>query len=191
MHCIAATVVDRMRIRPIQHADPDDLAFVRDELVRNWHDVGIWSVGRCYRGDELPGFIAIDDAMTEGDKWGSRVGLITYHIEPGDYQAEIVTVSSRIENRGVATALLNAAVNAIRSAGCVRAYLRTTNDNLRAMGFYQKRGWKLCALHPGQLDDARRFVPDIPTHGIHGIPLRDELELELWLRDAGTQQQQR
>ena len=161
-----------MITRPIQ---PADLAFVREELKRNWHDVGIWSVGRRYQGDALPGCIAFDDAT-------SRVGLVTYHIESGDYQAEIVTLSSRLENHGVGEALLNAAVEAIRTAGCVRIYLRTTNDNLRALGFYQKRGWKLCALHKGYIDEARKRVPIIPDTGMHGIPLRDEIELELWLR---------
>jgi ribosomal protein S18 acetylase RimI-like enzyme len=157
--------------------DPGDLAFVREELVRNWHDVGIWSVGRRYQGDQLPGFVAVDDA--DADR---RVGLVTYHIEPGQYQAEIVTLSSRVENAGVATALLAAAVDAIAQAGCVRVYLRTTNDNLRALGFYQKRGWKLCALHAGYIDEARKRVPVIPVTGMHGIPLRDEIELERWLR---------
>lgn len=159
-------------VRPIE---PADLAFVRDELVRHWHDVGIWSVGRRYQCDELPGLVAVDEA-------GERIGLLTYHIEDGGYQAEIVTVSSRLENRGVATALLDAAVEAIRAVGCVRVYLRATNDNLRALGFYQKRGWKLHTIHKGYIDEARKRVPIIPTHGMHGIPLRDEIELELWLR---------
>ena len=47
-----------MLIRPIQ---PDDLQYIRDELRRNWHDTGIWSVGKRYQADELPGFIAIDE----------------------------------------------------------------------------------------------------------------------------------
>ena len=166
-----------MLVRPIQHDDADDLAFVREELTRNWHDVGIWSVGRRYQGDELPGLMAIDDAS---DKL--RVGLVTWHIEPGNYHAEIVTLSSRRENTGVATALLNAAVDAIRAAGCVRIYLRTTNDNLRALGFYQKRGWKLHTIHKGYIEVARKHEPRIPATGMQGIPLRDEIELEMWLR---------
>ena len=59
-----------MRVRPIHHADPADLAFVREELTRNWHDVGIWSIGRRYQADELPALVAID----EDDQ--QRVGLV-------------------------------------------------------------------------------------------------------------------
>lgn len=171
-----------IQVRAIQHDEPTARAFVREELERNWHDVGIWSVGRRYQGDKLPGFVAIDDDADPDAPHGGRVGLLTYHIEPGNYQAEIVTVSSRLENHGVATALLEAGVEAIRAAGCVRVFLRATNDNLRAIGFYQKRGWRLHCVHKGYIDEARKRVPIIPTHGLHGIPLRDEIELEMWLR---------
>ena len=164
-----------MDIRPIQ---PSDLAFVHEELVRHWGDVGVWSVGRCYQADQLPGFVAVE----QGSACEVLLGLVTYAIIDGGYQAEVVTLSSRRENSGIGAALLNAAVDAIRAAGCVRVFLCTTNDNLRALGFYQKRGWKLAKLHKGCIEDARQRVPSIPRVGMHGIELRDELELELWLR---------
>jgi ribosomal protein S18 acetylase RimI-like enzyme len=161
-------------IRPIQ---PDDLPFIREELVRHWGDVGIWSIGRRFQADQLPGFVAIDETTSD-----ERIGLVTYIIHDGGWQGEVITLSARRENAGVGAALLDAAVNAIRAAGCARAYLTTTNDNLRAIGFYQKRGWKLAALHKGIIDEARKRKAVIPELGMHGIPLRDELELELWLR---------
>jgi hypothetical protein len=55
----------------------------------------------------------------------------------------------------------------------------TTNDNLDALRFYQRRGFRLAALHRGAVDDSRaRLKPQIPPIGDHGIKLRDELELE-------------
>lgn len=167
-----------MRLHAINHNDPADLAFAREELVRHWHDVGIWSLGRRYQADALPGFIAVDD---ESDQ---RVGLVTYIIHDGGYAGEVITLSSRVEGRGVGAALLDAAVQAIREAGCVRAFLTTTNDNLRALGFYQKRGWKLAALHKGLVEEARKRKPIIPLMGLNGIEMRDEIELEMWLVDA-------
>ena len=57
--------------------------------------------------------------------------------------------------------------------------LTTTNDNVDALRFYQRRGFRLVALRPGAVDDARaRHKPAIPGTGAHGIPLRDELDLE-------------
>ena len=41
------------------------------------------------------------------------------------------------------------------------------------------RGAIIPALHAGAVDDSRaRLKPHIPERGDHGIPLRDELELE-------------
>jgi hypothetical protein len=55
----------------------------------------------------------------------------------------------------------------------------TTNDNVDALRFYQRRGFRLAELHPGAVDEARaRLKPEIPRVGDHGIPLRDELMLE-------------
>jgi ribosomal protein S18 acetylase RimI-like enzyme len=168
-----------MLIRPIE---PADLNFIREELTRHWGGVEIWSIGRRFHADQLPGYVAIDDEHESRN----RVGLVTYASHDGGYQGEVVTLSSRGENRGVGGALLDAALNAIRQAGCARAILTTTNDNLRALGFYQKRGWKLAVLHKGIVDEARKHAPVIPLVGLNGIPLRDELELEFIFRTDGT-----
>jgi len=175
-----------MLVRPIP---PDDLTFVREELVRHWGNAGIWSLGTMYQADALPGFVAIDEAGdkashetgAEAGALDERIGLVTYFLHPGGWQGEVITLSSRRENAGVGTALLDTAVAAIRQAGCIRAFLTTTNDNLRALGFYQKRGWKLAALHKGIIDEARKRKAVIPAIGLNNIPLRDELELELFL----------
>jgi Acetyltransferase (GNAT) family len=68
-----------------------------------------------------------------------------------------------------------------REAGCRRVWLITTNDNLRALRFYQRRGFRLVAVHPDALARSRELKPSIPEIGLDGIPLRDELELELLL----------
>lgn len=155
----------------------NDLKFIREELRKHWGDAGIWSIGRRYQADQLPGFIATDESTNN-----EPIGLVTYCIHEGGYQGEIVTLSSRREDAGVGTTLLTTAVNAIRATGCARALLTTTNDNLRALGFYQKRGWRLAALHKGFVDEARKRHPVIPEIGMHGIRVRDEIELELWLK---------
>ena len=57
----------------------------------------------------------------------------------------------------------------------------TTNDNLNALRFYQKRGFVLAALYPNALVQSRKLKPEIPETGIGGLPLRDEIELEMKL----------
>ncbi len=158
-------------IRPIEASDA---AFIRDELTEHWGGTQIWSLGRAYQADELAGFVALCD--------GERIGQITYALLPGGYQCEVVTLSTKREGLGVGSRLLEAAVDAARAAKCIRVFLTTTNDNIRAIGFYQLEGWRLAALHKGNVDEARKRVPHIPRIGPSGIPIRDEVELELWLR---------
>jgi hypothetical protein len=61
-----------------------------------------------------------------------------------------------------------------------RIWLVTTNDNLEALRFYQRRGFVLSRLRPGAVDKSRASLkPQISTTGEFGIPIRDEIELEL------------
>jgi DNA-3-methyladenine glycosylase I len=105
--------------------------------------------------------------------------LVTYRIE-GE-ACEIVSLDSTIETIGIGSALIQAVRDTAASAGCKRLWLVTTNDNMAALRFYQKRGFVLVAVHRNALDESRRLKPEIPLVGIDGIPLRDEIELELSL----------
>ena len=127
--------------------------------------------GRVYRPAELDGFVALVD--------GDPVGVITFSIDSA--ACEIVTIDSVREGTGVGTALVEAVVAKARETGCRRVWLITTNDNLRMLRFSQRRGFALVAVHPNALEESRRLKPEIPEVGQHGIPLRDELELELRL----------
>jgi ribosomal protein S18 acetylase RimI-like enzyme len=113
---------------------------------------------------------------------GALVGLVTWRIE--GQACEIVTLDSLRPRTGLGSALIAAARNAARAAGCRRLWLITTNDNLEALGFYQRRGFHLAALHPNALAESRKLKPALPRVGAHGIPLRDELELEQLLELA-------
>jgi GNAT superfamily N-acetyltransferase len=90
----------------------------------------------------------------------------------------VLSLDSLREGRGVGTALLEMVKDAAREAGCDRIRLITTNDNLDALRFYQKRGFVLVALHRDAVTAARALKPSIPLLGDHGIPIRDELDLE-------------
>jgi DNA-3-methyladenine glycosylase I len=161
----------------VRSIEPRDLTWIREELIRNWGSTQISSLGRWYDADILPGFIA---ARRDGVE---RVGLLTHTPPVAGEGCEVITLSSRIENAGVGSLLLAAAVKASEAAGCSRVFLTTTNDNLRAIGFYQRRGWHLVAVHRGAMDRAREIKPSIPLMGHYGIPLRDEIELETTLSE--------
>lgn len=134
-----------------------------------WGSVKVVTRGRMHDTSRLPGFLAV-----RGDE---PVGLATYHMA-GD-QCEMVSLDSLDEGIGIGTALVRAVEGIARSSGCKRLWLITTNDNLAAVRFYQKRGLHIAAIHLDALDESRRLKPEIPITGIDGIPIRDEIELEL------------
>jgi len=131
---------------------------------------GRWQARRGELVDALggPGLVAVDQS--------ARVGLLTYQLDERD--CEVVALAAARRHAGVGTLLLDALQS--EAAGGRRIWLVTTNDNLDALRFYQRRGFRLSALHAGAVDAARLALkPGIPAVGAYGIPLRDELELEL------------
>jgi len=92
-----------------------------------------------------------------------------------------MTLNSWRAGLGVGTALLEAARQAANRARCGRLYLVTTNDNTHALRFYQKRGFVINAVRLNVMEQARKVKPEIPPTGADGIPIRDEIELEMIL----------
>jgi GNAT superfamily N-acetyltransferase len=158
----------------IRAAQITDRNWVAQFLDTHWGSTRIVTRGQVYLAHLLPGLIAEDAA--DPDK---RLGLVTYRFD-GD-ECEIMTLDSIAPGQGVGTALLEAVKQAASEAGCRRLWLITTNDNLPALRFYQKRGFSLAAVYPRALDESRRLKPEIPLFGFDGIPLRDEIELEIRL----------
>ena len=140
------------------------------EIIRGWGADFIVSRGRKIYAAELPGFIA------EGNS-GDKFGLLTYEIT-GD-QCEVVTLDAFTKFSGVGTALMQHAIAIARATGCRRVWLITTNDNLDAVRFYQRRGFCIAAAHINAIEYSRLLKPSIPLIGNHGIPIRDEIEFEL------------
>ena len=136
-----------------------------------WAGPRIVTRGKLHHADELPGFIAVQQNKPSG--------LITYDIV-GEW-CEIVTMNSLVEGTGIGSALIDAVKNAAVTVGCKRLWLITTNDNTNALHFYQKGGFQLVAVHRNAIEKSRRLKPEIPLTGNDGIPIRDEIELEMIL----------
>jgi ribosomal protein S18 acetylase RimI-like enzyme len=145
--------------------------WIRNLLIEHWGATESVSRGRIHQADKLPGFIALVDSQPRG--------LVTYHIE-GD-QCEIVTLNSLIEKQGIGNALINSVINEAYAKGCKRLWLVTTNDNTHAFRFYQKRGLVVAGYHLNAIEQWRKLKPSIAWTGMDGIPIRDEIELELML----------
>jgi ribosomal protein S18 acetylase RimI-like enzyme len=107
---------------------------------------------------------------------GQRTGLLTYRLEADDVELSAFAVVPR--RAGLGTRLLAALEDAVRAAGRARIWVVTTNDNVDALRFYQRRGFRIREIRVGAVDRARAALkPAIGRLGEHGIPLRDEIEL--------------
>lgn len=150
-----------------------DRQWAADFLRTRWGALEMISRGRVLLPHTYPGFYARAASVPDA----TRVGLVTYRIEYGG--CEITSLDSLRPRQGIGTALVAAVRQAAVTAGCRRLWLITTNDNLAALRFYQRRGFVLAALHRNALARSRARKPTIPHTGIDDIPLRDEIELEM------------
>jgi GNAT superfamily N-acetyltransferase len=134
---------------------------------------------RVARRDELVHPLDHPALLAEDRHDGRLLGVLTYVVDRDRAQCEVLTLNALQQWRGVGTALLELVEQVATRQGCRRLWLITTNDNVDALRFYQRRGFRLAALHRGAVDESRaRLKPEIPVVGNYGIVLRDELELD-------------
>jgi GNAT superfamily N-acetyltransferase len=149
----------------IRSATSGDRAWILALLRDRWGGETMVVHDSVYWPAELPAFVAVDGP--------DLVGLVTY--EPGIERWHVLSLDSLVPGHGIGSALLSRVESAARSHGCLRIELVTTNDNVDALRFYQRRGYRIASIDPGAIDRARRIKPTIPLIGFHGIPIRDEL----------------
>jgi ribosomal protein S18 acetylase RimI-like enzyme len=117
---------------------------------------------------EIPGFVALRD--------GERVGFACYRTIEAETQ--LVGIRATRRGRGVGSALFAAVEEVAAAGGAERIWVTTSNDNTQALAFYQRLGFRIVACRPGEFDTLRGRHAALPRFGTHGIPIRDEIELE-------------
>ncbi len=142
-------------------------------LIDHWFSTKIVSRGKVIDGTTLDGFIAYGN--------NKIVGLITYNIS--NNECEILSLDSLKENNGIGTLLIKKVIDIAKKKNCNRVFLITTNDNIHALSFYQKRGFSFSNIYINSMEKSRILKPEIPKIGDNNIPIRDELELEIKLKE--------
>lgn len=151
-------------VRPVEDSDRPTVGWLTTQL---WGALEVVVHDAAFYPAALPGFIA--------ERAGRIAGLVTYDVRPG--VLEIVTINALDQHAGIGTMLIEAIRAEAKRRGCREIMLTTTNDNVGALRFYQRRGFRLAALRPGAVDRSRLRKPEIPRTGDFGIPLRDEIDL--------------
>jgi ribosomal protein S18 acetylase RimI-like enzyme len=153
-------------VDPIRRLISADLPQLRNFWVEHWGSEQMYLHEDVVRYDQVEGFVH-----------GDWTGLLTFLIR-GD-ECEVTSLDSLHEGNGIGSRLIEEMLREAKARKCKRLMLITTNDNLHALGFYQKRGFTLARLYPGAVDESRKLKPSIPLTGQNDIPLHDEIELEI------------
>jgi ribosomal protein S18 acetylase RimI-like enzyme len=160
-------------VRPL---GAEDREWKQSVLMGAWGSTSVARRGTLIDAGALPGFVAVVD--------GLRVGLLLY--AAGDGEVEVVSLQAEREGAGVGRALMDAVLSYARQSGAGRIWLTTTNDNTRAIRFYQQWGMDLAGFVHDAVADSRRVKPSIPIIGRDGIPVRHELEFALSVDGGDT-----
>lgn len=149
----------------------EDNEWMRDLWLSEWDGETMISKGKAYHFQDLDSVIAWSG--------GVRVGAATYYL--GTDECELMSINSTVEGLGVGSSLISAVEQTARQSGIGRIWLITSNDNLDALRFYQRRGYRITAVYPDAIDEARKLKPTIPHLGYYDIQIHDEIELEKFL----------
>jgi GNAT superfamily N-acetyltransferase len=149
----------------------EDRPALEELLALRWSGASILVRGRFVEPSQVEAFGAY-----QGE---ALAGLVTWRYEGRILY--LLTLDNVTGRRGVGERLLDAVIEQGRAdrAPLLRALIG--NDNVNALGFYQRRGFRIVAVHTGAVDVMRAYKPSIPEIGLNGIPLHDEIELELAL----------
>jgi GNAT superfamily N-acetyltransferase len=167
----------------VRRARPADGPSIDAMFAATWGEPRVAARGRLYDLRTLPTLVATRTAVAGSarDTGGTQeadeqiIGVLTYEID--DDSIEVVSIEAVPPHRGTGTALLAAAVELGKAEGLARLLLVTTNDNIDAFRFYQRRGLHILEVRPDGVARSREVKPSIPLIGSYGIPMRDEIVL--------------
>jgi GNAT superfamily N-acetyltransferase len=154
-----------LKIRP---ATPADNKWLDELMNRDWGGLPLVIRGKKYYPSTLDGIIAENES--------GIAGFLYYEVR--DKDCEIIVFEVFDKFKGTGTIVLNKLKEVAKDKNHQRIYLMTTNDNLDALRFYQKRGFHICGVHIDSVKNSRKIKPTIGMIGDHDIPVRDEIDLE-------------
>jgi GNAT superfamily N-acetyltransferase len=155
----------------IRQAAAGDLPRIEELSIHFWDETVVDCFCRKYDVLACPAFLACDSEEV--------VGLACYAIEP-EWDAVVLVLLNALpdfQGRGAGRLLLDSLCSAAVQDGLVRILVATSNDDLPALALYQRYGFQITGVSPGLI--ARHHGAEFP--GFSGIPIRDEIQLELRL----------
>jgi ribosomal protein S18 acetylase RimI-like enzyme len=142
---------------------------IKNIVRNNWGSEKIVSRGKIHNVKNTTGIMVIEDKKI--------IGIGLYEIKNGE--CEIVLLETFKQNTGIGTKIIEKIKETAKQNKCKRLWLVTSNDNINALKFYQKRGFVFKNIYINEMENARKLKPEIPLLGNYGIPIKDEIEFEM------------
>lgn len=155
----------------IRLTTPNDAELVANLMEKHWGGEPLVIRAKNYYPSKLDGMVAV--------KGEEIIGFLFYETQGVTLEIIVFEVFDKLQ--GIGTKMLQQLKRIAKENGCNKIYLMTNNDNLDALRFYQRRGFHICGIHLDSMKESRKMKPGIPMTGEYGIPLRDEIDLELIL----------
>lgn len=152
-----------VRVRP---AEPRDRRAVTDLFQRDFGRARLVLFGEELRLDVAPALLA--------EMEGEVAGAVAYRAAGERLQILALATDPMWQRSGVGAHLVAEAEELARREGLREVLVATTNDNLPALYFYQRRGYRMQEVLVAAL---ARHYGDRPVVGFAGIPVRDEIHL--------------
>jgi GNAT superfamily N-acetyltransferase len=150
----------------VREATDSDRAAARRLFARDFGRTRIVAFGEVMDIDQMPALVAV--------MFGEPSGALAYRMYGDALHLVALATDPMWQRSGVGGHLLAEAELLARRLNLGRLLVATTNDNLPALYFYQRRGYRLAALVVDSIVSHSREV----VTGFAGIPVRDEIRLE-------------
>jgi len=149
----------------IEKTRNDDKAV--SDIINVWGSDILVTRGNIYKASDLDGVLVYEN--------GKIIGLGLYKIKN---DCEIVLLETFTQNKGIGSKIIEKIKEIAKAKNCKRVWLITSNENINAIKFYQKRGFHISNIYLNAMEEARKIKPEIPKIA-NGIEIRDEIEFEI------------
>ena len=150
----------------VREATDQDRAAARELFTRDFGRTKIVAYGEVMDIDQMPALVAV--------RYEDPSGALAYRLHGDALHIVALATDPMWQRSGVGGHLVAEAELIARRLKLRRLVVSTTNDNLPALYFYQRRGYRMTdfvpnsvIMHTGQ-----------EVAGFAGIPVRDEVRLE-------------
>ena len=150
----------------VREATDTDRASARELFQRDFGRTKIVAFGEIMDIEQMPALVAI--VHTEPS------GALAYRLFGDALHVVALATDPMWQRSGVGAYLVAEAELLARRLSLQRVVVATTNDNLPALYFYQRRGFQMSEL----VRDSITVNTKQQHHGFAGIPVRDEIRLE-------------